>query len=228
MFSEELRRVELAARPPRILKRASMLRPRVDERLLKRAGISLLVGSGQFAFFFVLAEILYPGYDVSKQTISDLGATCNQGTCRFVQPSSDIFNASAVLLGLALFFASYYLWRGSSSKALPTFELLSGVGSLGVGVFNESFGVVHVFFSAFTFFSIGIGALLVFKVARPPFSYFAAASGVVTLSSIVFYGTHTYLGLGEGGMERMIVYPVLIVGIAFGSYLMALCGDRLK
>ncbi len=196
----------------------------MDGPNLKRAGIIIFIGVGQFAFCMVLAEIYYPGYDVSVQTISDLGATCKDGVCRFVQPSSDIFNASAVLLGIMLFFAAYYLRKGSGSRSLPLFEGLAGVGLIGVGTFNESYGVAHVFFSAFTFFSIGIQALLVFKVAKPPFSYFSTVAGVISLVAIVLYGTGTYLGLGQGGMERMIVYPVIIGGLAFGGYLMAI-GD---
>ena len=61
-----------------------------------------------------------------------------------------------------------------------------------------------------------------YKVAKAPLSYFSAAAGVITLLAIVLYGTDTYLGLGQGGMERMIVYPVLIGGLAFGGYLMAI------
>lgn len=193
----------------------------VDAPSLKRAGTILFVGVAQFAFFFALAEIYYPGYDVSVQPISDLGATCDGGVCKFVQPSSDIFNTSIIFLGVMLLITSYFLLKGSGSKALSLFEFLSGIGAMGVGIFNESYGGAHVFFSAFTFFSIGIQSLLVFKVAKPPFSYFSVIAGVTTLVAIVLYGTDTYLGLGQGGMERMIVYPVLIGGLAFGGYLMA-------
>ena len=196
----------------------------VDGQALKRAGTILFVGAGQFVFFLVLAEIYYPGYSVSMNTISDLGATCKSGTCNFAQPSSDIFNASVVLLGITLLFAAYYIWKGSGSKSLPFFEMLTGIGAMGVGIFNESYGMIHLFFSAFVFTSAGIQALLVFKVAKAPYSYFSIIAGITTLVAIVLYGTHTYLGLGQGGMERMIAYPTLVSGIAFGSYLMAL-GD---
>jgi hypothetical membrane protein len=196
----------------------------MDGPTLKRAGTFLFVGAGQFAFFLALAEIYYPGYDVSVNTISDLGATCKGGVCEFVQHSSDIFNASVILMGILLVFTAYYLWKGSGSKALPLFELLTGAGAMGIGIFNESYGAPHTFFSAFAFVSAGIQALLVFKVAKAPYSYFSITTGIVTLVAIVLYGTDTYLGLGQGGMERMIVYPVLISGIAFGGYLMAL-GD---
>jgi hypothetical membrane protein len=217
---------QMAERKPEtlIFKQAFVCLVDVDAPSLKRAGTLLFLGTGQFAFFFVLAEIYYPGYDVSSNVISDLGATCKGGVCKFVQPSSDIFNASIVLMGVLLLFVGYYLRKGSGSRALPLFEALAGVGAIGVGVFNESFGAAHVFFSAFTFVAAGIQALLVYKVAKAPFSYFSALAGMVTLVATVLYATDTYLGLGQGGMERVVVYPVLIGGIAFGGYLMAL-GD---
>jgi len=199
----------------------------VDGRYLRRAGTLVFVGVGQFAFCFALAEIYYPGYSVSSNVISDLGATCKSGVCKFVQPSSDIFNASVVLMGAMLILTAYYLWKGSGSKALSLFELLAGVGAMGVGTFNESYGAAHVFFSALTFVSAGIQALLVFKVAEAPYSYFSTVAGIVTLVATFLYSSDTYLGLGQGGMERMVVYPVLIGGIAFGGYLMAL-GDTYR
>jgi hypothetical membrane protein len=209
-------------RMPKFLNKRLVTGRDMDAPSLKRAGTTLFVGVGQFAFCFALAEIYYPGYNVSIQTISDLGATCKGGVCEFVQPSSDIFNASIVLLGIMLLVTAYFLQKGSGSKSLALFEGLAGVGSIGVGTFNESYGGAHVFFSAFTFFSIGIQAILVFKVAKSPFSYFSAVTGVITLVAIVLYGTDTYLGLGQGGMERIIVYPVLLGALAFGGYLMAL------
>jgi hypothetical protein len=36
------------------------------------------------------------------------------------------------------------------------------------------------------------------------------------------YISKNFLGLGNGGMERMIVYPVLTWGISFGGYLLGM------
>lgn len=199
----------------------------MDGPTLKRAGTFLFVGAGQFVFFMTLAEIYYPGYDVSLNTISDLGASCKRSVCNFLQPSSGIFNVSVVLLGTFLVVTAYFLWKGSGSRGLPLFQLLTGVAAIGIGVFNESYGSAHVFFSAFAFVSAGIQALLVPSVAKAPYSYFSVLTGIVSIVALVLYGTQTYLGLGQGGMERMIVYPVLVSGIAFGGYLMAL-GDTLR
>jgi hypothetical membrane protein len=198
----------------------------VEASSLKRAGTILFLGIGQFVFFFALAETYYPGYDVSTNFVSDLGATCKSGTCKIVQPSADIFDASIILMGVLILLAAYYVGKGSGSKALPLFLALAGVGALGVGTFNETFGVVHTFFSALTFVAAGIQALLVFRVAKAPYSYFSAVTGIVTLVATILYATDTYLGLGPGGMERIVVYPVLISGVAFGGYMMGLGEDR--
>ncbi len=192
----------------------------MDGPSLKRAGTLLFLGTMQFAFCFVLSEIYYPGYDVSSNYISDLGATCLKGTCNFYEPSSAIFNSSIVLLGLFLLVGSYFIWKGYGSKALSFFIALSGVGAVGVGTFNESFGPIHAYFSALTFVSIGIQAILVFRVAKSPMSYFSMITGVVTLGATLLFLLGIYFGMGAGGMERMIVYPVLFGGIAFGGYLM--------
>ena len=42
------------------------------------------------------------------------------------------------------------------------------------------------------------------------------------LSASVLYLVKQYLGLGAGGMERIMVYPILIWIIGFGGYLIAL------
>jgi hypothetical membrane protein len=200
----------------------------VDGLGLKRAGVLLFLGTAQFTFFFVVAEIYYPGYNVSSNYISDLGATCRNGICNFVQPSSSIFNTSVVLLGLSLFLGSYYIWKGSGSKALSFFLLLSGIGGVGVGVFNESYGSIHTLFSALTFVAGGIQAILVSRVARPPMSYFSVAAGVITLAATLLFLSGAYFGLGAGGMERMIAYPVLFATLAFGGYLIGVSTASLR
>ncbi len=193
----------------------------VDARSLGRAGMLMFVGVIEFAFFFVLSEIYYPGYSVSTNYISDLGATCTS-TCQFVQPSSMLFNTSISILGLLLLGCSFYLWKGFGSKPLTIFAILSAIGTAGVGIFNESFGTIHGDFSSLTFLSIGIFAVLAYRVVEPPISYFSLVAGIITLTAAVLYGSHAYLGLGAGGMERMVVYPVLLWAIGFGGYLMAI------
>src|SRR5207245_86997 len=45
--------------------------------------------------------------------------------------------------------------------------------------------------------------------------------GLLSYAALGLYISKIYLGLGPGGMERMIVWPVLVWGLAFGGYLFA-------
>jgi hypothetical membrane protein len=198
----------------------------MEGAMYKRAGALLFVGAGQFILFLTIAEALYPGYSVSTNPISDLGATCKGGACRYVQPSSSIFDLSVAALGIFLIGAAYFAYRGSGSRSFMFFVALAGVGAIGVGTFNESYGQVHVFVSALTFLAGGIQAILAYKVARAPYSLLAASLGVITLVALVLYATNTYAGLGQGGMERLVAYPALINGVATGGYLMGRADTR--
>ena len=77
-----------------------------------KAGVAIFVGAIQFSIGLILAEIYYPGYNVSTNYVSDLGATCpTSGTCVINQPTSNIFNISIILLGLLIIVGAYYLQR---------------------------------------------------------------------------------------------------------------------
>ena len=60
---------------------------------------------------------------------------------------------------------------------------------------------------------------------RKPFSYLSVVMGLLSLSAMVLLsaqysfglGERYFLGLGPGGMERMIVYPILLWEGAFAG-----------
>src|SRR6266581_738731 len=99
---------------------------------------------------------------------------------------------------------------------------LAGVGAIAVGVFTEDFGVLHPLVSLWTFVFIALSAILAMRVVRPPFQYISVILGVLSLIALGLYISKRYAGLGPGGMERMIVWPILVWGLAFGGYLFAL------
>lgn len=189
---------------------------------LKLAGSLLLAGTAQFVPLMSVAQSVYPNYDVSTQPISDLGATCvtTEGvtSCRIVEPSAEIFNSSVFLLGLLVLAGAILLYH-SGRRAVGVAGVLSAVGAIGVGTFPETAGVVHTLFSLLLFLFAGLAAVVVLLQAGPPFSYLSGALGVTTLVALVLYASGTYLGLGQGGMERMIAYPALVWGSAYGAYL---------
>ena len=54
-----------------------------------------------------------------------------------------------------------------------------------------------------------------------PWSWFSPVLGIITLVAVVLLGAKVYLGLGAGGMERIIAYPLIIWAIGTGAYFMA-------
>ena len=91
---------------------------------------------------------------------------------------------------------------------------------MGVGVFPETTGGLHVLVSFVAFFFTGLAALSSYRVVGPPFSYLSAVLGAVTLAALALYAGGVYLGLGPGGMERMVAYPAVVWVIGFGANLM--------
>ena len=100
--------------------------------------------------------------------------------------------------------------------------LLAGVGAVGVGVFNENFVGIHSIVSFITFLFAALSAILAFRVLRPPLAYLSILLGVGSLVALGLFISNNDAGLGNGGMERMIVYPVLTWGIGFGGYLLGM------
>jgi hypothetical membrane protein len=174
----------------------------------KVAGFLLLVGALQFVLGMIISEALYPGYSTSNNYISDLG----------VGPSALIFNSSIILLGVLIAAGAYFVQRAFNSKLFSILLTVTGIGAMGVGIFTEDFGVAHAIFSLITFLFAGISIIVSFKFERPPLSYLSIILGAASLVSLALFGSGVYLGLGKGGMERMIAYPVLLGAISLGGY----------
>jgi hypothetical membrane protein len=184
------------------------------------AGAFIFVGSAQFIIALIVAEAFYPGYSVAQNYISDLGATC-RAACQIVQPTSMIFNSSVTLLGLLAIVASYFVQRGFRSRVFTFLVVMTGLGATGIGVFPETAGVIHLIVSLITFVFAGLSAILSCRVQKAPLAYFSVVLGVMTLVALGLSVSNAFLGLGPGGMERMIVYPVLIWAVGFSASLMA-------
>jgi hypothetical protein len=53
-----------------------------------------------------------------------------------------------------------------------------------------------------------------------PLRYISVFLGIFSLLSFALFLLNQDLGLGIGGMERMIAYPFVLAAIGFGGYLM--------
>jgi len=186
------------------------------------AGLLLFVGILQFLFSLMAAEFFYPGYSVSQNFISDLGATC-RSTCQIFQPSSFIFNSSLVITGVFVIASGYFYSKAKvpKSRALIILLWIAGISSAGVGLFPETTGIIHTIFSVIVFFSMAFASIFSFRVTKMPLKILSVILGLFTLSFIFLYIGKIYLGLGAGGAERFIVYPVLFWALAFSGSLMS-------
>jgi len=190
----------------------------------KVAGALIFVAVTQFVLGVIVSEALYPGYSISDNYLSDLG----------IGPSSMIFNSSVFLMGLLLSVGAYFLQRAFDFTMLTVLVVLTAIGTMGVGIFTEDFGTIHSVVSLIAFLFSGLSAIFSvicsyvhkFGLVKMPFSAISVILGLITLGALGLFGGKIYLGLGAGGMERMIVYPILMWGAGFGGYLMAYLEER--
>jgi hypothetical membrane protein len=181
---------------------------------LRSPGLWLVIGGLEMLFLVHLAEFLYPGYSVSRNYISDLG----------VGPTSArlVFTGAIILFGFMALATAFFLRQRSKKSLLWVSLALSGIGAIGVGVFNEDYiPEVHALFALMAFLFGNLAAIISYKVVRPPLSWLFVLLGLIGLSALVLLVTRTYLGLGAGGMERMIFYPAMFWALSFGAYMLA-------
>jgi len=169
----------------------------------------------------VLAEAVYPGYSVAHNYISDLGVW---GTI-----SAVIFNPSVMIFGIAIIAASFFIKRHFQLGKPAYLYTIAGAGSLGVGIFPADTFVVggipvlHSISALLAFVVGALSAIVTYKITKPPFRYISAFLGAFSLVAFaVFLATRdaTALGIGAGGLERMVAYPTTLGLIAFGGYLL--------
>ena len=178
----------------------------------KLAGALIFLGATQFVVAMIAAEAIYPGYSVSNNYISDLG----------VGPAAVIFNTSVFLFGVTVVLSAYLIFRVFRKIPVATLFVLTGVGAIGVGVFPETApGGIHTVVSFVAFFFGGLSAIFSYTLGKHPLTYCSIALGAFSLVALALFALQQYLGLGHGGMERMIAYPMLLWAIAFGGHLMS-------
>jgi hypothetical membrane protein len=71
--------------------------------------------------------------------------------------------------------------------------------------------------------SLLTNGIISYKITKPTFRYLSVILGAATLTAAVLFATTRdvgYLGIGIGGMERMMAYPTLLWIISYGGYLL--------
>jgi hypothetical protein len=109
------------------------------------------------------------------------------------------------------------------------------LSAMGVGVITKDFTVAHGVVSSAAFFFSGLAAIFSCKVLQKPFSGLSVFLGAMTLlalglfslgmvtsgslTSNFAYNSSFFLGLGAGGMERLVIYPALMWLAGFSGWL---------
>jgi hypothetical membrane protein len=189
---------------------------------LNVAGALFFIAGTLILLGIVTAEATYPGYSVSQNYISDLGGATGGA---IMQPAGTILDATLVVGGLLIIGGAYALHRALDKRAfpsaLPLLIALAGIGSVGVGIFNETFGIIHWLLSGLTFIAGGFAAIAAFNQQKAPLRYFSVILGIIALVFAIGPSvTPAVAFLGVGGAERWVVYPIVLWLIGFGGYLM--------
>jgi hypothetical membrane protein len=183
--------------------------------LLLTAGVTIVMG-------IITAEALYTNPYTTRMEISDLGAT---DTGVILQPSSTIFNATMLIAGAMIILGAYFTHQALHRKVVTIPTGLLGLGVLGVGIFPGNIHPQHPLFAFTAFVAGGLAVLLSATVTPQPLRAIFAVMGTVslgfTLASVFLLEWGPFARLELGGVERWMVYPVLLWLVGFGGWLAA-------
>lgn len=181
-----------------------------------------------FVIQIIVAHAFKAGYSLRFNTISDLGnSACGTYSGRYVcSPSHNIMNASFIMLGITMAAGSLLIYQEFKRDRgiLLAFSLLAiaGLGTLIVGFFPENtISFMHILGASLPFLLGNVALVLcsIYLALPRLLRYYTFVSGIFALVALVFFYTGHYLGLGIGGMERLVAYPQTIWLIVFGVYI---------
>jgi hypothetical membrane protein len=189
-------------------------------------GPLLYVSSIQYFLVQFLVSLRWsPAYSLSRDTISDLGNTaCGRFNGRPVcSPLHSLMNLSFVALGVTMIVGSVLLQHALRKTRGSTIAFASmaigGLGVVMVGIFPEnSISALHGIGSSLPFLIGNAGVVVASCSLRMPLwlRVYSLATGAVALAFLAMYASNRFLGLGEGGMERVVAYPQTTWLIVFG------------
>jgi hypothetical membrane protein len=199
--------------------RGSIFKPEKD--YYKMAGIILLIGCLQFLLVVNLAETQYPGYNTVINTLGDLGGTAA------VAPWAAIYNISTILMGILFLVAVYLILKSGGCRLFSSCLAIFALCVVGKAIFPASTGGIHMLFALLAFIFGSLAVLFSYRLGlNIPMIIVSMVMGLISLLTIVSqlflgFGTTNPLVayLGVGGIERLVIYPVLLYITALGGYL---------
>jgi len=201
-------------------------------RSVRHGAIVWIVAVVEFLVGMIITQIGYgSSYSLTQNYISDLGAVnCGPLSGREVcSPWHLVFNISIVVFGLLILLGTILLRTGFPPRSTRTVGLallvIASVGAIGVGLSPEDVNITVHSLSAATAFVAGNLALIVLGFAMfrdtrwDGFRAYSILSGLIGLVAFFLFVAKVYGPLGVGGMERLIVAPVLLWALVCGIHL---------
>lgn len=179
----------------------------------KLAGVFLSTAAIVFLLGNNIAEAIYPGYSVRTNVLSDLGAAG--------APTMALWDTQLFVSGVLTFVGVYFFLRqsGNRRRAVAVVFLLAPCGTVLVSLFPENVNLaVHSIGALTSFLFGGIAAAYTYRLTLKPFGYLSLVLGLTSLFSLVAFLSKDVSALGDGGTERMIVYPLMLWQLALGAY----------
>jgi hypothetical membrane protein len=187
-----------------------------------------LAGTLLFVLAMVVVQLAWsgpPAYSLKANYISDLGNTgCgpwpSSTSARVCSPWHDVFNGAIIVLGVFIPFGAILSRTAFPKRRSATVGLgllaIAGIGAMTVGFSPENVNLtVHTLGSVLAFL-FGNLALIVLGFAMfrdtrwDGYRAYSMFSGLIGLVALALFASHDYVGLGVGGMERLIVAPPLL------------------
>jgi hypothetical membrane protein len=203
--------------------------PTVRARNPTLGAVLYFTGLQYFVVQVIVAARFVGGYSLSRNTISDLGNTsCGTFSDRYVcSPAHPAMNLSFVTLGITVVVGSALVHRalGNTRGVATGFVLfaLGGVGVVLVGLFPENtVPALHGIAATLPFLVGNVGVVIVgVTLSGPnPLRVLTLLTGGLSLLALCCYAGGHFLGLGEGGLERVVAYPQTVWQICTGLYLL--------
>jgi hypothetical membrane protein len=179
----------------------------------------------QWFFCVLIAEGSHPGfilptgewmpYSTQIHYVSELG----------VGSTALLFNLSTIVLGLAIICASVLKYLARKGRLLAGCLVLAGIGAVGVGVFSTEVQPTHGIFQALALGFGALAAIFSFRRREAPLSYVSVLLGLVSLGCTIAFFPYlglgvddmsTFIGLGKGAMERLVIYPIILWLVGYG------------
>lgn len=193
----------------------------------ERIGSILWILCLQYFAVQVIVALAYVGqFSWTQNTISDLGNTaCAMYGGRYVcSPQHLLMNISFITLGVTQLLGALLFClpvKNRSNLIGYGFLMLAGIGTIIVGLHPENAtGPMHAVGAALPFVLGNIAMLILATKSGFPawLKYYSVLSGSIGLVALILFMTKSYLGIGLGGMERLVAYPQTIWMIIVGAY----------